>query len=466
MSSDDICFKTATELAGLIRERTISSREVMEAHLRRIDEANPRVNAIVTLVADQALEAADAADAAVLRGDPLGPLHGLPIAVKDSHQTRGIRTTQGSPIHANDVPDADDLIVEREKAAGAIVIGKTNLPEFGAGSQTFNPIFGATLNPYDTSRTCGGSSGGSAVALACGMAPLADGGDMGGSLRNPASFCNVVGLRPSAGRVPSWPAQLAWSTLSVDGPMARTVADVALLLSAIAGPDPRSPIALADPGSRFAAPLEREFRGTRIAWVSLGLPFEAEVRAVVDAQRPVLEALGCSIEDEEPDFSDADEIFKGFRAWHFEAAHGDDYRAKRPLKQTIVWNVEQGLGLTGPDLARLESMKTALFDRVRDFMTRYDFLILPVTQVLPFDVRTEYPTAVDGVAMETYIDWMKSCYFVSATGNPAISVPAGFSAGGLPVGLQIVGRYHDDWSVLQFAHAFEGATGHWMRHPV
>ena len=315
MSSDDLCFKTATELAGLIRERTISSREVMEAHLRRIEAENPRVNAIVTLVADQALEAADAADAAMPRGGPIGPLHGLPIAVKDSHATRGIRTTQGSPIHADDVPDTDDLIVEREKAAGAIVIGKTNLPEYGAGSQTFNPIFGATLNPYDTTRTCGGSSGGSAVALACGMAPLADGGDMGGSLRNPASFCNVVGLRPSPGRVPSWPAQHAWSTLSVDGPMARTVGDVALLLSAIAGPDPRSPIALAEPGSRFAAPLDRDFRGARVAWVSLGLPFDAEVRAVVDAQRPVFEALQCTVEDEEPDFSDADEIFKGLRAW-------------------------------------------------------------------------------------------------------------------------------------------------------
>ena len=248
---------------------------------------------------------------------PVGPLHGLPIAVKDAHQTRGIRTTWGSPIHADHVPEQDDLIVEREKRAGAIVIGKTNLPEFGAGSQTFNPVFGRTLNPYDLSRTCGGSSGGSAVALACGMTPLADGSDMGGSLRNPASFCNVVGLRPSPGRVPSWPSLLGWSTLSVDGPMARTVADVALLLSAIAGPDPRSPIALADPGSRFAQPLERDFNGTRIAWVDLGLPYEPEVRAAVDAQRPVFEALGCSVEAEEPDFSGADEVFKGLRAWLF-----------------------------------------------------------------------------------------------------------------------------------------------------
>lgn len=456
---------TATQLAGLIRRREVSAREVMEAHLRRIEAVNPRVNAIVTLVADQALDEADAADAAVARGEQLGPLHGLPIAVKDAHRTRGIRTTQGSPIYAADVPDEDDLIVEREKRAGAIVIGKTNLPEFGAGSQTFNPIFGATLNPYDTSLTCGGSSGGSAVALACGMAPLADGSDMGGSLRNPASFCNVVGLRPSPGRVPSWPAQLAWATLSVDGPMARTVADVALLLSAIAGPDPRSPIALGEPGSRFAAPLERDFRGTRIAWVRLGLPYDAEVRATVDAQRPVFEALGCVVENEEPDMTGADEVFKGIRAWLFEAARGDDYRANRPLKPAIVWNVEQGLRLTGPELGRLESMRTTLYERVRMFMDRYEFLVLPVAQVLPFDVTMEYPTQVEGVAMDTYIDWMRSCYLISATGNPAISVPAGFSPGGLPVGLQIVGRYNDDWGVLQLAHAFEGSTGHWKRRP-
>ena len=299
--TDPIHYLTARELARLIRERELSAREVMEAHLRRIDATNPASNAIVTLVADQALAEADEADARVARGDPLGPLHGLPIAVKDLHATRGIRTTQGSPIHADDVPDQDELIVEREKRAGAIVVGKTNTPEFGAGSQTFNPVFGATRNPYDPTRTCGGSSGGSAAALALGMVPLADGSDMGGSLRNPASFCNVVGFRPSAGRVPIWPAQLAWSMLSVQGPMARTVGDVALLLSAIAGPDSRSPISLMEPGDRFARPLDRSFSGSRVAWVRLGLPYEADVLDTVDAQRPVFESLGCVTEDEEPD---------------------------------------------------------------------------------------------------------------------------------------------------------------------
>jgi amidase len=464
--TEEICFSTATELAGRMRRGDVSAREVVETHLRRIEAVNPRLNAIVTLVAERALAEADLADTARARRRPIGPLHGLPIAVKDAHQTAGIRTTQGSPIHADDVPERDELIVERERRAGAIVIGKTNLPEFGAGSQTFNPVFGATPNPYDLSRTSGGSSGGSAVALASGMSPLADGSDMGGSLRNPAAFCNVVGLRPSPGRVPSWPSQLGWSTLSVDGPLGRTVADVALLLSAIAGPDARSPIALAEPGSRFAEPLERDFRGTRIAWVGLGLPYEPEIRSVVDAQRPVFEGLGCAVEADEPDFSGADEVFKGLRAWSFVAARGDDYRDRRELlKRTIVWNVEQGLGLTAVELARLETLRTQLYERLRLFMERYEYLVLPVTQILPFDVTTEYPTEVAGVAMGTYIDWMKSCYYISAVGNPAISVPGGFSTTGLPVGIQIVGRHNDDWSVLQLAHAFEGATGHWRRRP-
>ena len=238
----------------------------MAAHLDRIAAINPRVNAIVTLVADRAMEQACKADETLARGDDVGPLHGLPVAHKDLQPTKGIRTTFGSTIFEHFVPDQDSLIVERLKAAGAITIGKTNTPEFGAGSQTFNPVFGATLNPYDKTKTCGGSSGGAAVALACGMVPIADGTDMGGSLRNPASFCGVVGMRPSPGRVPTWPAADAWSTLSVDGPMARTVGDVALMLSAIAGPDARSPISLVDQGPMFAGPLDRDFAGVRVAW--------------------------------------------------------------------------------------------------------------------------------------------------------------------------------------------------------
>jgi len=281
----DVCFMKATELVARIRARQVSVTEVVEAHLAQIERLNPKVNAIVTLTAERALADARAKDAALARGDAAGALLGLPVAHKDLVPTRGIRTTYGSPIYRDHVPDEDALIVERIRTAGAVTLGKTNTPEFGAGSQTFNEVFGRTLNPYDPGRTCGGSSGGAAVALACGMVPIADGSDMGGSLRNPASFCNVVGLRPSPGRVPVWPSEAAWFTFSVQGPMARTVEDAALLLSAIAGPDRRSPIAIAEPGERFRAPLGRDFRGVRIAWSRDlgGLPVDRRVTAVLDA---------------------------------------------------------------------------------------------------------------------------------------------------------------------------------------
>ena len=267
MSNSEICFMTATEMAQRIRTRDLSCREVMEAHLNQIDRINPMVNAIVTRVpAEQAVDQAAAADETLAGGEAVGQLHGLPIAHKDLVPTSGMRTTWGSPIYKDFIPDQDGLIVERLRKAGAIAIGKTNTPEFGAGSQTFNRVFGATLNPYDTTKTCGGSSGGAAVSLACGMLPLADGSDMGGSLRNPANFCNIVGFRTTPGRVPIWPKTVAWFPMSVEGPMARTVQDVALMLSAIAGPDPRSPIANAEPGSLFARPLDRNFKNVRIAW--------------------------------------------------------------------------------------------------------------------------------------------------------------------------------------------------------
>jgi amidase len=295
----ELCFLTAVELAQRIRTRDLSCVEVMEAHLRQIERVNPQVNAIVTLAPEQALAQARAADAALRRSDAVGPLHGLPVAHKDLVQTKGMRTTSGSPIYADFVPDVDDLIVTRIRKAGAILIGKTNTPEFGAGSQTFNPVFGATRNPYDLSKTCGGSSGGAAVALACGMIPIADGSDTGGSLRNPASFCNVVGFRPSPGRVPHCSDRAAWQTLSVLGPMARTVADAALLLSAMAGPHPCSPIALQKPGAHFRQPLDRDFHGVRVAWsrTASGLPVDPEVTAVLEQARPVLEAIGCIVEE-------------------------------------------------------------------------------------------------------------------------------------------------------------------------
>src|SRR6516164_5290748 len=301
----NICQLPATELARLLRVKTISARDVVSAHLSRIDAVNPKVNAIVTLTADEAMAEARAADERLANGEPVGLLHGLPIAHKDLQETRGVRTTFGSPIFHDYVPRQDSPTVERLKRAGAITVGKTNTPEFGAGSQTFNPVFGATLNPYDLTKTCGGSSGGAAVALATHMLPVADGSDMGGSLRNPASFCGVVGMRPSPGRVPSWPVAAAWSTLSVDGPMARSVADVALMLSAIAGPDARSPISIDEPGSLFAQSLARDLKGTRVAWWKNlgGVPVDPRVRARVDAQRGTFESLGCVVEEDEPDFT-------------------------------------------------------------------------------------------------------------------------------------------------------------------
>ncbi|NVM24963.1 MAG: amidase [Desulfobacterales bacterium] len=468
MSNREICFLTATELARRIRAKDLSAREVMEAHLAQVERVNPKVNAIVTLLPEQAVEQASAADETLARGTEVGPLHGLPVAHKDLVFTRGIRTTLGSLAFKDFVPEEDALIVERLKKAGAITIGKTNTPEFGAGSQTYNEVFGETLNPYDTSRTCGGSSGGAAVALACGMLPIADGSDLGGSLRNPASFCNVVGFRPSPGRVPAWPNFVAWFPLTVQGPMARTVQDTALMLSAITGPDPRSPIAVTEPGSLFSRPLERDFKGVPVAWSrDLGeLPVDPRVTEAIEGQRNVFESLGCVVEDREPDFTDADEVFKVWRAWRFELALAELLENHRDqLKDTVIWNIEEGMKLSGPQIGRAERRRTELYHRVRKFMETYEFLILPVSQVPPFDVKQRYVTEIDGARMDTYLDWMKSCYYISVTGLPAISVPCGFTPDGLPVGVQIVGRHHNDLGVLELAHAFEQATGLWRRRP-
>jgi amidase len=464
----DLTFHTARDLAAAIRAREVSAVEVVSAHLAAIDRVDPAVNAMVTRIDEAALEAAREADAALARGDEIGPLHGLPVAHKDFTQTAGVRTTLGSPLFADWVPEADALPVERLKRAGAISVGKTNTPEFAAGSQTYNAIFGATLNPYDTSRTCGGSSGGAAVALACGMVPIADGTDMGGSLRNPASYCNVVGLRPSPGRVPAWPSPIPWHPFIVSGPMARTAGDVALMLSAMAGPDDRSPVALTEPGETFAGPLERDFTGVRVAWSRDlgGLPVEPAVTAVLDAHRDVFTTLGCEVVDGEPDFADADMVFKTWRAWIFELLLGEHLdRNRDKLGEDVIWNIEQGRGLSGADLGVAEKAHTALYHRVREFMGEHEFLLAPVVQLPPFDVNEPWPREIAGERMETYIDWMKSCYFISAVGLPAASVPCGFTDDGLPIGLQIIGRHRDDLGVLQFAHAFEQATGYHERRP-
>lgn len=463
-----LCFLAASEQADLIRRREISARELLDAHLARIDAVNPALNAIVTLVPERAREAAAAADERQARGEPLGPLHGLPIAYKDLTMTAGIRSTMGSTLLAEHVPTEDDLIVERLLAAGAITIGKTNTPEFGAGSQTFNEVFGATRNPYDPTKTCGGSSGGAAVALATGMLSIADGSDMGGSLRNPANFCNVVGLRPSPGRVPIHPARHAWSPLAVLGPMARSVGDVALLLSAMSGPDPRSPIALEEPGARFARPLDRDFRGVRIAWSRDlgGLPFDPRVLEVTDRARQSFADLGCDIADEEPDVAAADSVFETLRAYSFLAGLATvSEPLEASLKDTIRGELARARALSPQELVRAETAHTQIYHRMRTFLSKSEFLIAPVSQVPPFDIDTPYPTEITGVPMETYIDWMRSCSRITVTGHPAASVPAGFTPEGLPVGIQIVGRHRDDWGVLQLAHAFERATRAGERRP-
>lgn len=440
----------------------------MQAHLDQIARVNPRANAIPTLVPERALAEADAADAKLAAGDPVGPLHGLPVAIKDLVNTKGIRTTFGSPIFADNVPEQDDLIVERLRAAGAIVVGKSNAPEFGAGSQTFNEVFGETRNPYDLARTCGGSSGGAAVALATGMVPIADGSDLGGSLRNPASFCNVVGFRPSPGRVPSWPTLDAWAPLSVQGPMARSVDDVALMLTAIAGPDPRVPIANPEPATIFEGPLEADFSGARVAWSrNLGrYQVDPAVTDTIDKRRGVFEELGCIVEEGEPDFEDADDIFQTLRAWGFARGFAELLEAHRDrIKDTVIWNTEKGLALSGRDVARAEVKRTQLYHRVREFMQDHRFLILPAASVPPFSIEQRWVTEINGVGMNTYIDWMALCYAITVTGLPAISVPAGFTADGLPIGVQIVGRHQADLDVLRMAHAFETATGFARRRP-
>jgi len=465
----DLCFLDARDLAARLRKREISAREVMAAHLARIERLNPRINAIVALVdGDAAMSLAAGADARLARGEAVGPLHGLPIAFKDMQPAVGFPCTMGSRILQANMPAADSVLVERIRRAGALPIGKTNVPEFGLGSHTYNAVYGTTRNPWDLGKSAGGSSGGAGAALAAGLLPLADGGDMGGSLRNPANFNNVVGFRPSPGMVPSAPSALPFETLAVSGPMARTVADAAFLLSVVAGAEEQDPASLPIDPARFAAPLERHFAGVRVAWCPDlgGLPLDRRVRAVLDAQRAVFEQLGCVVEEAQPDLRGADEVFLTLRAFSVATLLGPLLERQRDLlKPEAIWNIEQGLALTGPDVGRALTAQAALLDRMRRFFERHEFLLCAVNQVPPFDAALDWPQQIEGVAMEHYIAWMKSAYWISATLHPAISVPAGFTPEDLPVGIQIVGRARDDAGVLAMALAFERATGHGRRRP-
>ncbi|MDD9347261.1 amidase [Mumia sp.] len=456
-------YSSAREMAAAVARREVSARELLTLHLDRIARVNGTVNALVSIDVDRAHAQAAAADDLTSSGAELGALHGLPYAVKDTHHVAGWRTTFGSPVMADHVSAYDELVVERVRAAGAVVVAKSNTPEFAAGSHTFNPVFGTTVNPYDTGRSAGGSSGGAAAALASGMVALADGSDMGGSLRNPASFCNVVGLRPTWGRVPTWPTWNLWETVSVQGPLARDVGDLAMLLGVLAGPDPRVPTADSTPGAVFADPAPVGLRGLRVALsVDLGGAFEVD-RSVADVVRAAgvdLAGAGAQVEEAWPELPDAEATFRTLRAWLMDYTLGA-VLDRRPgdVKESLADNIRAGRPLTGRDVAEAYAGRSALAEQARRFFASFDVLAMPVSQVPPFPADQEYPTAINGRPQDTYLDWMRSAYLITVTGCPAISVPAGFTPEGLPVGLQLVGPAGSERRLLAIARAYEELSG-------
>lgn len=467
--SSNLCFMSGRELSGLIRARKLSAREVMAVYLQQIDRVNPKINAIVAKLDDaKCLALADEADRRMATGESVGPLHGLPMAFKDTEAATGFPFTRGSPIFKDDMPKEDTLVVERLRNAGLVPIGKTNVPEFGMGSHTYNKVYGTTVNPYDLTKSAGGSSGGAAAALAAGMLPLANGSDLGGSLRNPANFNNVVALRPTVGLVPSAPTPLPFVGFAVKGPMARSVADTAFLLSVMAGSDPRDPGCYPSDPSVFTKPLDRNLKGVRAAWCPDlgGLPLDRRVRAVLEAQHTTFEDLGCVVEDACPDLSGADEVFLTIRAWRaWSTLEPLLERHRGEMKPEAVSEIESGARLSGSDIGKAMIRHGEIMERMRQFQDRYEFMLCAVNQVPPFDATIDWPKAIEGTNMEHYIAWMKSAYWITVTFRPAISVPAGFTPEGLPVGIQIVGRYRDDLGVLQIAHAFEQATGFAQERP-
>jgi amidase len=468
----DLIFESAASLVAAMHRGRLSAVELMSASYDQIERLNPRLNAIVNLLPrDEALELARAADRARAAGARLGPLHGLPMAPKDAVDVAGFPTTQGFVPFRDRIAAGDAVVAARQRAAGALFIGKSNMPEFGLGSHTYNDLFGATVNPYDPRRSAGGSSGGAAVALASGMTPLADGSDMGGSLRNPASFCNVVGMRPSIGRVPD-EQPMGWlARLTTRGPMARTVADAALLLSVQAGHHAHDPLSQAHSGHAFGGTLARDMRGLRIAWTTdLGFtPVDPSVAGVVERAAGVFEELGCEVEQACPDLREAMAVFQVQRAAVL-AVLGRALDREVPdwrdhAKEAARWNIGVGLALTSEALLESEVRRTRVYREVVDFFDRYDALVLPAAQVPPFPVEWDWVREINGQPMETYIDWMTVCCAISVTGLPALSVPGGFTRSGLPVGVQIVCGPHDDLGLLQVAHEFEQATHHHKRRP-
>ena len=452
----DLAFTDAAELVELYRRRDASPLEALDACLERIDAVDGVLNAYVTVDREGARDAARlAADASVT-----GPLHGVPVGIKDLTETAGMRTTFGSTIYTDNVPDVDALLVERLRAAGAIILGKTNTPEFGAGANTFNAVFGPTRNPWDPALTCGGSSGGSAVALAAGMSPLCEGSDLGGSLRTPASFCGVVGFRTTPGLVPSWPDSLPFDGLAVTGPMSRSVADCALMLSVMAGPDDRAPLSYdVDTAAFTEAVLEPSVAGWRVAFtpdLDGLLPVDPEVAEICERAVRTLGTLGARIEHASPDFHDVRAIVRATRGLSMVVYHDDHYRDHAAALQSgLRGNIEQGLALTSPQIADGLRRRTALWEQVRGFMADRELLCVPTSPIMPFAVEQPFPTEIAGRAMEDYTEWLSLTYAITVTGLPVISLPVGFTAAGLPVGMQIVGRRRREVDVLRAAAALE-----------
>jgi amidase len=464
----DLAFTPAVELSKLYRRRRASPLEVLEVILARIDSVNPRVNAVVTLARESAVREARRATAALRRGAKLPPLFGVPVGIKDVTPTRGLRTTYGSKLFEDHVPDEDALVVQRLRAAGAIVIGKTNTPEFAFGPNTVNAVFGATRNPWNLALTAGGSSGGSAAALATGMCPLAEGTDLGGSLRGPASYCGVVGFRTTPGLVPRYPSTLAWDSYSVEGPMARTVADTALMLSVMAGADDRAPISYdADAREWLRAVKSPSVKGWRIAWTAdlNGLVrVDHEVRAVCERAVAVFRSLGARTEAACPDMSEVPDIVRLSRGLLMVARHADKLPEHRGvLQEGLVENTEQGLALSARDLARGDLARSRLWQRVREFLSDRDLWITPTSAAPPFPIEQPHILEIDGQPVGKTMQRSYLTYAFSVLGLPAISIPCGFTRAGLPVGLQIVGRRRGEAAVLRAAAAFEAARP-WAHH--
>ncbi|GJD36316.1 amidase [Methylobacterium aerolatum] len=472
--ADGITALGAVHLSAAIRGRAVSCLEVMQAYLDRIGRLNPTYNAIVALRnEDDLLREAARADAMLARGEPVGPLHGFPLAVKDLDPVRGLPFTQGSPIFANRIAEADSIMVARLRAAGAIFTGKTNIPEFGLGSQSFNPVYGVTACAYDPARTGGGSSGGAAVAVALRLQPVADGTDNGGSLRNPPAFANVYGLRTCWGRIPSEGKDVFSSGLTVSGAIGRSPSDIGLMLSVQAGYDPRCPNAIRqDPGG-FAGPLARDFRGVRIAWLGDfggAIPFEPGVLETCRAAAATFAEIGCLVEEAVPDY-DIEQVWQDWLVLRAFTVAGNlrpllaDPAHRDLLKQEAVWEAERGLALTADQLNAALEGRTRWYETVRRFMDLYDFLLMPTAQVFPFDKTVRWPAEVGGRTMDTYHRWMQIAVPATMAGLPALAIPAGFGPGGLPTGLQIVGRNHGELACLQLGAAYDAATGWVQRQP-